>query len=379
MQSKSSKGIYIHIPFCFSKCIYCSFYSLANLSSRTKKEYITELIKEIKEKDISGSLNEIHTLYIGGGTPSLVEIEDLKAILNAIEEKFNIKVSDLGEVTIEVNPNSTSKEKLKAYRDLGFNRLSIGIQTLNDKLLGILGRAHNKDEALEILKAAEAVGFDNVSVDIIFGLPTQTLEDIANTLETVLEYDLVKHISAYSLIVEEGTPLEEKVNNNTLVLPEENLEREMQYLINDILEKNGFNHYEISNYAKPGYEAKHNSYYWTLDGYYGFGAGASSFINNTRETNIEDIYKYIEEEKIDFRHILGEEEQKGDFMFLGLRRLEGISDAEYRDLFNTSFYDDYEKELTELKKKGLIEEKNSKIKLTSLGLDLANLVFLEFV
>lgn len=376
--AKDPKGIYIHIPFCISKCSYCSFYSLEHLNENIQKKYIIQLNNEIKRSQKS-SRDNIQTLYFGGGTPSILKPELISSTLKTIEESFNIPIHNLQETTIEVNPGTVDINKLNEYKKMGFNRLSIGIQTLNNELLRRINRIHTEKQAIRTIEDAIKAGFNNISVDLMFGLPGQTLKDIEDTINK-LDYDEVKHVSAYSLSIEPGTPFEEELNSGKITLPEETVEREMQYFINKALYNRGFNHYEISNYAKDGFEARHNTLYWNMDGYYGFGAGASGFINNQRVENSTNLNHYLEDFTKDKNiHNVSIKEAKGDFMFLGLRQLKGISDKDYRKLFNSSFFTDYKEEIKCLQKNNLIKQSGDTLYLTDLGMDLANQVFLEFV
>lgn len=379
------KGLYIHVPFCVSKCAYCAFYSEPNISDSVKVQYTTRLIKDIKKSAINIDKDDnvrfgLQTLYFGGGTPSTLSLSELRSVIDSIEKTYNIQIDELIERTIEINPGTVDREYLKGLKELGFNRISIGIQTLQDHHLKTLGRIHTSRQAIEALELLKEVGFENVSVDLMFGLPNQTLDDIRESIDTILSFDNVKHISAYSLIIEENTPLKDHIENRKLILPSEEDEREMQYFINDYLRLKGFKHYEISNYALSGYEAVHNSLYWTLDDYIGLGPGASSFINNTRIDDHSNIWDYINgtDESVD-TFLCDQEILKEDFIILGLRRLEGIDPEVYKSHFSSDLIEDYGQTINDLIDRGLLENVDERIRLTAKGLDLANQVFIEFV
>ncbi len=374
---KPIKGIYIHVPFCLSKCNYCSFYSVTNSDFNVKFKYITRLRQEIARD--RHYLGEVQTLYVGGGTPNTLPVDYLSAVLSKLEERIERPITELSERTIEINP-SFKNYYLGAYRDLGFDRISIGVQSFNNTLLKRLRRRHNRRKALDTIEDAVRAGFDNISIDLMFGLPGQNLEDIDEALDYLSRYEQIKHVSAYSLSLDEGTYFYRLYQRGQLKLPDEDLERQMQYRLNAGLKELGFNHYEISNYAKDGYHSKHNALYWNLDGYLGFGPSAASFTGDRRFANKSDVFSYINRGRsLSEARRLDETELKGDFMFLGLRRSEGVSDSEYKKRFGTSFFDDYGAQISSLISRGLIFRDGEKIALTPLGFDLANQVFVEFV
>ncbi|MBR6641047.1 MAG: radical SAM family heme chaperone HemW, partial [Clostridia bacterium] len=283
-------GIYIHIPFCKSKCFYCDFYSKPECTNNNIEEYIDTICMELLANSELLQERNITTVYFGGGTPSLIDAKHIAKILDIIR-LFN---NSIEEITIEANPESLNKEKLTAYLEAGVNRLSLGLQSANDNTLKKIGRIATKEMFEKAYMDAIEAGFSNISTDVIIGLPDETLEDFKNTVEYILSLDKIKHISAYSLEVHEGTKLDFLLNSGFLTLPDENNEREMKYTLDKMLEEKGFNKYEISNYAKPKYESKHNTGYWNQQEYLGLGAAAASFINSTRYTNIPDMDKYIE-------------------------------------------------------------------------------------
>ena len=378
-------GIYIHIPFCVKKCDYCDFISYPNCYDMQEK-YVEKLIEEIEENQDILKNNFISTIYIGGGTPSSIKPELIKKIINKIYEIANISIEkEKTEITIEVNPGTVTKEKLELYKKCGVNRLSIGLQSAQNRLLKEIGRIHTLEEFLETYKMAKEVGFDNINVDLMIGLPNQTIQDIKESLEQLIKLDPT-HISVYSLIVEEGTAIEKKIEDGNLKLPEEELERRMYWYVKNYLELHGYNQYEISNFAKKGYESKHNLNCWNQEEYIGFGIAAHSYIKNIRFGNTENLEKYIENieaEKTELNKNIEEkqtkEDQEKEFMMLGFRKIQGINIAKFKEKFTDNPLFLYNKQLNKLSEEGLIEVDLNFIRLTSKGLDLANLVFEEFV
>ncbi len=373
-------GIYIHIPFCKSKCSYCDFISFANKEKKVEK-YIECLKKEIKNKEVDNCI--VDTIYIGGGTPSFIESKYIKEILELVKSRFKIK--EEAEITIEVNPGTVNEEKLKDYKKMGINRISIGLQSTNNRILKQIGRIHTYEEFLNTYNLARKVGFKNINVDLMLALPNQTLEQLEGSVEEVIKLN-PEHISIYSLILEEGTKMEELVNNKKVELPSDELERKMYWDIKNKLEQNGYTHYEISNFSKKGFESKHNMNCWNQKEYLGFGLAAHSYINNERFCNINNIEEYIKniennniKSNIEICEIQNEEEKKKEYMLLGLRKLEGVNIQEFKNKFVDNPIYLYRKELEKLVNENLIEIDLNNIKLTNKGLDLANLVWEEFV
>lgn len=377
-------GIYIHIPFCKQKCYYCDFISYANKEEKVK-EYIESLQKEIElESDrYKNEEYEITTIYIGGGTPSFIDALYIERIINTIKQ--NYKLNENPEITIEVNPGTINEEKIRKYKDIGINRISIGLQTTKDNLLKQIGRIHTYEEFLNCYQIVQKVGVDNINVDLMLGLPNQTLEDLKESLREVINLK-PNHISLYSLILEENTVLEKQVSENELELPSEDIERKMYWETKKILEQNGYIHYEISNFSKKGYESKHNLNCWNQKEYLGFGVAAHSYIKNKRycnTNNIEEYIKNVQNGKILSNRTICEiqnkiEEQK-EYMLLGLRKIQGIDIQEFKNKFIDNPIYIFHKELEKLVKEELIEVDLNQIKLTSKGLDFANLVWEEFV
>lgn len=377
-------GIYIHIPFCKQKCYYCDFISYANKGEKVK-EYIECLQKEI-EIESNGYKNEeykITTIYIGGGTPSFIDALYIERIINTIKQ--NYKLYEKPEITIEVNPGTINEEKIEKYKEIGINRISIGLQTTNDKLLKQIGRIHTYEEFLNCYKLVSKSKINNVNVDLMLALPNQTIEDLEESLQKVINLK-PNHISLYSLILEEDTKLEEMVNKNEVKLPSEDIERKMYWNAKKILEENEYIHYEISNFAKKGFESKHNMNCWNQKEYLGFGIAAHSYIKNKRYCNTNNIEEYIKNVKsnnlINNRTICEVQnkiEEQKEYMLLGLRKTQGIDIQEFKNKFIDNPIYIFHKELEKLVKEELIEIDLNQIRLTSKGLDFANLVWEEFV
>ncbi|QIB26333.1 radical SAM family heme chaperone HemW [Caloranaerobacter azorensis] len=373
-------GIYIHIPFCVSKCFYCDFNSYTD-KSYIIKDYIKYLKKEIDLYSVELKDYKVKTIFIGGGTPSSIDSKFLCDIVNHIYKKFNL--STLIEFTVEANPKTLDKYKLKDYKNLGINRMSLGLQSFNDKLLKSIGRIHTARDFLESYDLIRKFGFDNVNVDVMFNLPGQTIKDVIDTLKKVIALK-PEHISFYSLKIEEGTLFYKLYKESRLDLPDEDTERDMYHKGIELLEDNNFIHYEISNFAKHGYECKHNLIYWNVKPYLGLGLSAHSNINNKRWSNFGNFKQYFkcldnsrlpieENEEIDI------EMEMAEFMILGLRLIKGIKKSDLKKRFELNVDDIYGMQLRSLEDKGLIENKEEYIKLTKRGIDLSNLVFMELL
>ena len=365
-------GIYLHIPFCKQKCYYCDFLSFANQEG-FQREYFDSLKEEIKDF-FDKNQYEISTIYIGGGTPSFVEGNFIKEILQQIPKNH------AEEITIEVNPGTVDLDKLQLYKDIGINRLSIGLQTTQDRLLKQIGRIHTFGDFLNTYNWAKEIGFDNINVDLMIGLPNQTIADIKQSLEKITELE-PKHISVYSLIVEENTKIAQLIESHELILPNEELERNMYWYVKNYLELKGYSHYEISNFALKGYESKHNLDCWNQEEYIGFGLAAHSYLNNTRFSNIENLSKYLNngwKNKV-IQENQNESSKKSEYMLLGLRKIDGVSIRKFKEKFGENPIFIFRNELNKLVGKGLIIIQEDNIKLTNKGLDLANLVWEEFV
>ena len=377
-------GIYIHIPFCKQKCYYCDFVSYSNKCSEVK-EYIESLKKEIEEFDFSNY--KVTSIYIGGGTPSYIDSIYIVEILSELKEKLKcnlIEFKDI-EITIEVNPGTVDTKKLNDYKKLGINRLSIGLQSTKNDILKKIGRIHTYQEFLEIYKLARETGFKNINIDLMIGIPGQKIGDLKNTLQDIIKLE-PEHISVYSLIIEENTPIEKMLENGEIKLPDEDLERNMYWYVKNTLELNGYNHYEISNFAKFGKESRHNLNCWNQEEYIGFGVAAHSYLNGIRFSNTINVEEYIQhlennrkEENIQIEESQSLEDKKNEFMMLGFRKIQGVDIARFKEKFIDNPIFLYREKLNKLVEEGLIEVDLNHIKLTNKGIDLANLVFEEFV
>ena len=381
---KDELGIYIHMPFCKQKCYYCDFVSYTNKESKVK-EYIDCVIKEINSYELEKY--NITTIYIGGGTPSFVNGYDIKRIIENIRNKLknnNTKLEDI-EITIEVNPGTVTAEKLRNYKEAGIIRISVGLQATQDKLLKQIGRIHNYQDFLNTYKLLKQVGFENINVDLMIGLPNQHIKDLKESLEKIVDLNPT-HISVYSLIVEEGTPINNLLEEGKIELPDEEQERRMYWYVKDFLELKGYNHYEISNFSKKGKESKHNMNCWNQEQYIGIGAAAHSYLNDVRysnTSNLEEYIKNIKENNIEKNRNIEEEQtlenKRNEFMMLGFRKIEGVDIAKFKEKFIDNPIFLYKDKIKKLTDEGLIEVDLNNIRLTSKGLDLANIVFEEFI
>lgn len=366
-------GLYVHIPFCAKKCDYCDFISYCN-----KNDKIEEYIKVLKE-EIKSNLNnkeyKITTIYIGGGTPSFIDSKYIIEILNIIKEKYDLENT---EITIELNPGTVTQEKLLDYKEAGINRLSIGLQETSNELLKQIGRIHTYEEFIETYNLARKLGFKNINVDLMIGLSNQSIQNIKESLNKVISLN-PEHISVYSLILEEGTKLYQKYENKEIELPDEELERNMYWYVKNTLENNGYNHYEISNFSKKGYESKHNLNCWEQREYIGFGLNAHSYIDGVRYSNTENLEEYINKTDKIIHEKQSIEDMKKEYMLVGLRKIEGVSIQKFEEKFVENPIFLFRNELKKLVEQELLEVDGDIIKLTNKGLDLANLVWEEFV
>lgn len=383
-------GIYVHIPFCKHKCNYCDFVSYEGKENLIK-DYIECLLYEIKEVgkgnilDVKNGLDElvnVKTIYIGGGTPSIIDSKYIIDIINTIKNSF--RMDKQVEITIEINPGTCTKEKLQDYYNSGINRLSIGLQVADDNLLKQLGRIHNYNDFLNTYKMATQIGFNNINVDLMLGIPNQNMSILEDSVNKVTKLK-PQHISVYSLIVEEGTNLSKDIENGIYTLPEDEEERDMYWNMKKILKGKGFNHYEISNFAKPGFASKHNLDCWNQKEYMGFGAGAHSYTDDLRYSNTDSVEEYIyntrigkSEDNLIFHEKQDKMSKMKEYMILGLRKIEGVNCFDFITKFRENPKDVFSEELNKLADLGLLDiEKN--IKLTDKGIDLANIVWEEFI
>ena len=371
-------SVYIHIPFCESRCHYCDFCS-SLLNEENVKKYFEYLKKEINLQEEFLKDKIIDTIFIGGGTPSSVDSKYIKEIL---EKLSNFQFSKNIEITIESNPNSLTREKAEAYFSSGINRISIGAQSFNDDILKRIGRIHKKDDIYRAIENARSAGFKNINLDLMLALPDQKFSDIKKSLEEIKKLDL-PHISYYSLILEENTKLFLEHEKSPLSFPTENEDRKMYHYVVSELEKNGLKQYEISNFAKKGFECRHNMTYWKLRDYISFGLSASSNIGNKRYTNyysFKDYYEALDigENPIVFSENLTKTDRMNEFIMMGLRLNSGVDLIEFEEKFKENFLKTYEREIEKNINSRLILLDGNKIRLTDMGRDLSNQVELDF-
>lgn len=372
------RAAYVHIPFCISKCRYCAFNSIVG-GEPTFASYAAAVVNEIK---MSEPMPEpLDSVYFGGGTPTVLGAEKLLRLLDALTT--HLGVISGAEVTVEANPDTISSDLLIALRKAGFNRLSIGVQSFDDNLLAVLGRTHNSYLAEQSVRLAKDCGFDNISIDLMYALPGQTLDAWRLDLDCALQLE-PKHISLYELSIEEGTPFAELQAEGNLDLPSEDDRIEMYLMVRRMLRRFGYEQYEISNFAIEGYRSRHNQVYWRNEAYYGFGAGASSYIGGVRSTNESDVCRYIDlvssgERAVAYSERLDMKDTLGETLMLGLRMLDGVNFGYLNERFGLDVKSHYSREISDLINRGLIEVSNGCMKLTESGLLLANEVALAFM
>lgn len=369
-------SLYIHIPFCRQKCLYCDFPSYAGKES-LMDEYIDSLNKEIINK---GKNYLIKSIFIGGGTPSYLDEKNLESLLKAINQ-LNFK-KDI-EFTVECNPGTLNEDKLLIMKNNNVNRLSMGLQSTNNSLLKEIGRIHTFEQFKKNYDEARKIGFDNINIDLMFGLPNQSVEEWKRTLEDAVSLN-PDHISAYSLIIEEGTCFYKLYDDDKLNLPNEDEERTMYLSAKEVLNKYGYHQYEISNYSKDSKECYHNKVYWKCNEYLGLGVSASSFVDEKRFKNIDDIKKYIEKinKNEDVRediHVNDIKDDMEEFMFMGLRMIEGIKIKEFKDRFGRDVFEIYDSAIKNNMKKGLLLFDSEKLYLSAKGIELSNYVMSDFI
>ncbi len=385
--------LYVHIPFCVKKCAYCDFLS-APAGEREIRAYTDALIREIRSRGKNYREYRVSTVFLGGGTPSVLSGEDTARIFRALKESFDM--TENPEITLEANPGTVTEEKAAVWKNLGINRISIGLQSVNDRELKMLGRIHTFREFLNTWELVRNIGFYNVNIDLISAIPGQTAESWESTLRTVAELG-PEHISAYSLIIEENTPFYTQYGEGETrdsffpPLPDEDEDREIYQRTASVLKEYGYHRYEISNYAREGYECRHNLGYWGRKEYLGLGLGASSLIRECRFHNTVDMRQYMhvygetgkktdaQESALEEEEKLSVEDQMEEFMFLGLRRMDGISPEDFRAAFDRDIMEIYGEKLIKLEKQGLITNSGDRIRLTERGIDISNYVFTEFI
>lgn len=364
---KKPLELYIHIPFCIRKCAYCDFLS-APAALEVQEAYVGQLLQEIAASKKLPEDYEAVTVFFGGGTPGILKGELLCSILRALRDRFSVRED--AEITVEANPGTVNRDKLVQYREAGVNRISLGLQSADNQELKLLGRIHTWEQFLESFQLARETGFRNINVDLMSALPGQTTESVHRTLERVLALS-PEHISAYSLILEEGTPFHKRYEGHPELLPSEEEERQMYYDTRDRLCACGYEHYEISNFAKPGYACRHNLGYWERTDYKGFGLGAASLLKNVRHTNQTDLTEYLKGNFAGTEDPLTEQAVREEYFFLGLRKMEGVEPGRYRE--------HYEERIQRLQAQQLLEEKDGRIRLTERGTDVSNYVMAQFL
>lgn len=378
---KKELELYLHIPFCVSKCKYCDFLS-ASSGEEQRQIYVERLCRRIRYwSDVIHNYGyEIVSIFVGGGTPSILTEAQITQVFEAVHESFPIRED--AEITLEMNPGTDVKDKLPVYRELGINRLSMGLQSADNEELKCLGRIHTYEDFRQVYQWAREAGFTNINVDLMSAIPGQTLESYEDTLRKVADLE-PEHISAYSLIIEEGTPFYERYGEGRHAeeLPDEDIERQMYVRTGEILEDYGYHRYEISNYAKDGYECRHNLGYWDRKEYLGLGAGASSLMDHIRWKEPDHIGPstgLVLEEREDFTRLRRKDEME-EFMFLGLRKINGVSEHDFYKSFRVSMDEIYKESIENLIKEGLLVREEDRIRLTDRGIDLSNYALSQFL
>ena len=356
-------GVYLHVPFCLSKCPYCDFCSFPGSSEEDRERYVKAVLREIEERDFPR--RSATSVFFGGGTPSLLDARQFDALLSALASHY--PVSDDAEITFEMNPATADRGKLRSLRALGFNRVSIGCQSLSDEELSALGRAHTAEGFFRAYEDALAAGFTNINVDLMYGVPRQTEESFAKTLATVASLSPT-HVSAYGLIVEEGTPFYKR--RDSLGLPGDDAEADLYALASRTLRSAGYAHYEISNYARPGYECRHNLLYWRQGEYAAYGLSASSHIGGVRETNTRDLRTYLSDpaNAVAEKTVIEGGDAEYEYIMLRFRLSEGIDETAFRERFGHSFRERYASKLAPYYRRGLLQNEGDRTALSDEGL-----------
>lgn len=373
-------GLYVHIPYCRQKCSYCDFNSYASMEG-TVPEYFNALNNEISSYSDMLQGFTVKTVFMGGGTPSYVDSKYMHQLMSSLNRHMNIEGD--AEISIETNPGTLTEKKLSVYREAGINRLSIGLQAWQNSLLKYLGRIHNIEDFITNYKLALKAGFNNINVDLIFGIPGQSIKDWTDTIDNISQLDIT-HLSCYSLKIEEGTPFGLQLEKGKLKAVEDELDREMYWIAIEKLRNNGFKQYEISNFAREGYECRHNLVYWNAEEYVGFGAGAHSYFNKKRFNNVGDIHRYSSlinnnESTIENVQAIDEQDSMSEYMILRLRLVEGVLSKDFEQRFGVALSTKYSKQIERLVSSGLADFNGNKLRLTQKGLDLANQALVEFI
>ena len=373
-------GLYIHIPFCRQKCSYCDFPSYIGMD-QLYDSYTEALRREIAGQGLRFSAAHVGTVYLGGGTPSVLPTKLLISIVDEIKDNFCLDESV--EFTMEANPGTVNLETLATLRQAGINRVSFGIQSFSDSRLAYLGRIHNGHQGNEAVHLARQAGFHNISLDLMYDLPGQTVEDRQHSLQCAADLG-VEHISAYGLKIEAGTPLAYLHDSGELTLPNDDVQGDLYEWVNNYLPSRGYGRYEISNYAKAGFRCRHNLRYWQFLPYVGLGAAAHSFLNGDRFANTTNINEYIDRIKqglsaIEYREHLTQTDAMAEYCFLSLRTAEGISLQEFRNRFGVSYEQIYEVQTRKLVKRGMVTSSGGSVRLTAVGMKYGNQVFCDFL
>ncbi len=380
MMTTSNLGLYIHIPFCVKKCSYCDFVSFEGCDDRLQREYVAELVKEIRRWGLLYEKRfQIDTIFFGGGTPSLMDERLICEIIASIRESFPVE-SDT-EITLEANPGTLKARKLEAYRAAGINRLSIGVQSLDDGMLKNLGRIHSVDEFLKNYTLARKYEFNNINIDLMFAIPGHSLEIWADTLRKALEL-APEHISFYSLQIEENTRFYTMLKSGEIQQISDVLDREMYHMAIEALNAAGYTHYEISNACKQGYECRHNLKYWSMENYLGLGLGAHSYIDGLRFSMTQDLQSYLNGEKINWQHKNDLKDDVSEYIFTGMRKTRGISFEAFRKRFGKELFEFYPEQrglIGQYEQNGFIEVRDGFMRFTVKGFDISNRILSEFV
>ena len=365
------KGLYVHIPFCVKKCDYCDFVSFSGCECEFEK-YIDMLIAELEK--YRGE--KINSIFIGGGTPSVLPQHLIRKLCKAIKETFIIDKNT--EWTMEANPETLDSAKIEAMLCGGINRVSVGVQSFNDTELSAVGRIHSAKRAKDSVSELSVAGFKNINIDLMMSLPYQTAQSFKESLRVAVSLPIT-HISVYSLIIEEGTPIAEKYRSKEYRMPDEDLDRDLYQYTKEFLKDSGFFHYEISNYARESFESKHNLKYWDCDEYIGVGVSAHSYINGVRFYNTDDLKEYLSGKTRDGEERLTLKDMQGEFMMLGLRKTRGISEAEFLKRFGVGIDDCYGDILNKYEKLGLIKRAQGRVFFTARGFDVSNSILCELL
>lgn len=376
------KSVYIHIPFCTNKCYYCDFNSFVTNNPQLVWDYLEALKQEMRLTFEQTPPGQIETIFVGGGTPTFLDVEQMRFFLDGVQKELGANLSPQLEFTMEANPGTTDREKLKVMRSFGVNRLSFGAQSFDDALLKRIGRIHDAAAIGQSVENARLEGFENLSIDLMFGLPEQTMETFNNSLHQAFQLPTT-HFSAYSLKVEENTLFHTLYQKDQLPLPTEETELEMYLLLIERMEQEGYGMYEISNFAKPGYASKHNQTYWNNEAYYGLGAGAHGYVNGERHVNAGPLAVYLQMSKKGLPRVeqfpVSRQEQMEEQMILGLRLRKGVSKAGYEARFGEPMENRFGMVIEQEKAKGMLEEIDGHLRLTKQALPLGNEVFARFL